>query len=162
MNIWSRFPTRTHCGLRIKMIDFYLPWKLWQEFYASDSSKPKFAKTEKARSIHWRNISASSLQNSSDLKFRVTRTTHLLWEWPWRFLNTVTILIFFLLSSIYISGGASQRLNPLAQPKHFLQYFLLLISSFPKLCYSWMRFSYLRDLLFDVWIPFHDFILHNS
>lgn len=152
MNIWNRFPTWTHCGLRIKIkiIDFYSPWKVWREFSAFDPSQTWLSlPTLWSQEMFDEEMCLlPRLQNSSDLEFWVIHTADLLWDWPWR-LNTVTILSSVL--HLHFWWHFLEIKFPV-QPKHFLQHYSLAhFQSYATV--GWGSVASER-LLFDVQIPF--------
>jgi hypothetical protein len=90
MNIWSRFPTRAHCGLgtKMKIIGFYPPWKVWQEFNTFDPLQTWVCQHRGARKHKLKKYICFQT-------FRIQNQCHidrwLLWGWPWTLPNTVTV-----------------------------------------------------------------------
>lgn len=123
MNIWRRFPTWTHCGLgiKIKITDFYPPWKIWQEFNTFDLSQPCLS-LPKLRSQEMLDAEISllprlqnSLIQSSGLYIQLTycERNHGGFSTLWRFFLHLHFWWHFL------------EVKSLAQPKHFLQHYSL-------------------------------------
>lgn len=115
----------------------------------------EFANSKEPGNIRWRNISVPSLQNSSDLKFRVTHTA-VLWGWLWTCLNTVTIY-----SCLHLHlWWPFLEVKSLAWAKHFLQHYSLAHSP-NHAAVGWGSIASER-LLFDFGFHSYDFTLHNS
>lgn len=161
MNIWSRFPTWTHDGLRIKIkiTDFYPPWKVWQEFNSFDPAQPwlLLPKPRSQEMLDEENSLLPRLQNLSDLKFRVIYTVDLLWDWPWRLLNAVTTFSSLLHLHFW---WHFLEVKSLTQPKHFLQRYPLAHSQ----SYATVGWGSVASERLSLTSRFHshEFILHNS
>lgn len=143
MNMWSRYPTWAHCSLRtkIKITDFYLLWKVWQEFNTSDPSRT-FLNLQTPRSQETRlNLCFQPfgirLIESSGLHIQPTHCE--------ADCGDVLILWPFFPSCTYISGGTS-----------WCKRFPWLYS--PARCQSVVTVgggsAASERLSFDMWIPF--------
>ena len=146
MNIWSGFPTWTHSGLRIKIkiIGFYPPWKVWQEFNTFDPSQTWLSlPTPRSQEMLGEEITAS------DWELGVIHTGDLLWDGLWWLFNAVTIFSF---SPPFTFLWQLFEIESLAQPEHFPQPYLLAHSQ-SYATVGWGSVASER-LLFDVWIPF--------
>lgn len=142
---------QTGLRIKIKIIDFYPPWKVWQEFNTFDPSQTLLS-LPKPRSQEKLGEEISLLprfQNSSDLKFRVIYTADLLWDWPWRLVNAMTI--FSSLLHLYFWWHFLE-VKSLAQPEHFLQHYSVAHSQ-SYAAVGWGSVAS-ESLLFDIQIPF--------
>lgn len=123
-------------GLRLKLLTFYPPWKVWPEFNTFDPSQTWLTvPTPRSREMLDEEtcLQAFRIQliESLGLYIQVTYCEidrgDFLILWP-----------FFLLSSIYIFV-AILRDEITSSTRAFSS--ALLVSSFPKLCCRWMGFS---------------------